>query len=92
VRIDDPQVLKVCKQLEDVAATLRRLAGFEELNATTSRREGRVAITLEAARALVDREWANYPDLAVLRDELTDRGLTGEEADLVLAESLETTS
>ena len=33
MRIDDPQVLRTIQQLEEATATLRRLAGFEPLNA-----------------------------------------------------------
>lgn len=33
MRIDDPQVLKQIEHLEATAATLRRLAGFQPLNA-----------------------------------------------------------
>jgi hypothetical protein len=91
MKINDPVVLKRIEEIEAAAAGLRMAAGFPELHATTSRREGTKAITLDAARALVEREWANYPDLSVLRDELTDRGLSCAEADLVLRETLELT-
>ncbi len=86
MRIDDPQVLKVCEQLEATAATLRRLAGFSAKYAITSRQEGRGAITIAQARTIAEREWDNYPDKSVLADELTDRGLEFHTAQRLVGE------
>ncbi len=89
MRIDDPQVLKVCESLEFAAATLRRLAGFAALNETTSRQEGRRAITIAQARTIAEREWDNYPDKGVLVDELVDRGLAQLTAEQLVAEMID---